>query len=314
MTVVTIVTAAVVSVACGGASTTTSDDVASVTSVTTATPVTTVPAADLAPSQQTAETVAPPETPPPCDPSDLSVWTAQVQVHAGGADAVVRVRNDGAIWCEVDVSGSPTADPMMEPDVWLDPGAWADLIVGSAGDGCDEPVVLTQTELDLNGGVVLVPTALVAPCAAQLVAFYPNEVSEEACAELAVAVTDTDDDADDDADDDDAAIVIRNDGVRPCRLGSLVSASGDDVVVVAAPPEIATPVLAAGDVVALAVRTGGGAERPVALAFDSGVTFDVALAGPTEIVGAEPQPWIGGPGGPAALDPAVMLDQLDPFG
>ena len=81
----------------------------------------------------------------------LATWTAQVIVAEASADAVVRIRNDGDLRCEVSVSGSPLIDPMMEPDVWLEPGVWADLVVGQSGDECLAPEVINVVAINVNG-------------------------------------------------------------------------------------------------------------------------------------------------------------------
>lgn len=257
------------------------------------------PADDLAPSQLSSPTAPPPETPPPCDPADLALWTAQVLVHDDEADAVIRVRNDGAEWCEVDVFASPSVDPLMEPDVWLEPGAWADLLVGPGRDPCADPTVVTSADVDVNGEAVVVPTAAVVRCGWQLIAFYPNEVSDGPCDELATAAVD-------------GAVVLSNAGSAPCRLGALVAVDAEAVAARGA-GEVAVPDLAPGDVVAFPTRAAAGSERPVTLEFDSGVTVDVAIPGAEVVDGGAPRPWIGGPGSPTADDPAAMVTALDPF-
>jgi hypothetical protein len=261
------------------------------------------PTDDLAPSQLTAPTVPPPDVPPPCDPATLTIWTAQVLAGGGWADAVLRVRNDGDEWCEVDVAGSPSVDPAMEPDVWLDPGAWADLVLGSPEGDCAAPAAIRLAEIDVNGAKVVVETAAVVPCGWRLTAFYPNRTSDEQCTELGVAAVD-------------GAVVVRNDGPGSCRLGSLSSVAGEGVTAVPAAAGVAVPVLASGDLVALELGVDGDCGvRPVDLAFDTGVIIQVPVSGCEVSVGSgAPQPWIGGPGSPTADDPASLLGELDPFG
>lgn len=269
------------------------------------------PSGDLAPSQITGETVAPPEIPSPCEPDTLTMWTAQVHLGEDAADAVIRVRNDGDVWCEVDVSASPSVDPAMEPDVWLDPGAWADLVVGSPTTGCDAPTIDTHIRVDINGAEVVVETVAVT-CGWWLTAFYPNDFADEPCDDLDAAVVD-------------GAIVVRNAGFLPCGLGSLVSVAGEDASTTptegareaASGAEVAVPVLAGGDVVAFELEQRGddGPSRPVELGFDSGAVVRVALAGSAvSIAAGSPHPWIGGPGSPTGNDPATLLAALDPFG
>lgn len=261
------------------------------------------PSDDLAPSQLTAPTVPPPETPPPCDPSVLAIWTAQVMVADGFADAVLRVRNDGASWCEVDVSRSPSVDPEMEPDVWLDPGGWADLVIGESGfgDECTDPGALRIARIDANGAALDVDTAVVS-CEPQLVAFYPNETSEETCELVTAAVVV-------------GAVVMRNEGPA-CRLGTVVSVDGEAVDLDSVGPRLATPVLARGDVVSLDLSVAGECSlRPAEFAFDTGVVVTVAVAGCTATIESPvPQPWIGGPGSPTSTEPVPLLLELDPFG
>jgi len=130
-------------------------------------------ASDLAPSQAAASTVAAPDVPPPCDVDDLH-WVAEPPT---GADAlfVVRVRNNGDIECELDVSQSAIADPAMEPDVWLAPGATGELTVVDTAPGCTEPVIAPSVELVANGTPVVVPldtVELVPSCQLSAVAIY----------------------------------------------------------------------------------------------------------------------------------------------
>ena len=260
------------------------------------------PTDDLAPSQLTAATAAPPDIPLPCDPDALAIWTSQVVVEGDWADAVLRVRNDGDVWCEVDVAGSPSVDPAMEPDVWLDPGAWADLVLGPPDGECQTPAMVGLAQLDVNGSKVVVETAAVVPCGWRLTAFYPNDVSDESCSELGVVAVE-------------GALVVRNSSFQPCRLGALVSATGEGVAIVPGEPEVAVPMLAGGDLVAFELTAAGSCDvRPVELVFEGDLTVEVPLGGCTVSVGSgAPQPWIGGPGSPTADDPAALLAQLDPF-
>lgn len=281
---------------CGGTSST-GDDAATA-------PVATGPTDDLAPSQLTAETAPPPEVPPRCEPDRLTVWTAQVRPAGTTADAVLRVRNDADVRCEADVSGSPFLDPDMEPDVWLDAGGWADLVIGTADAACADRVVVPFALIDVNGERFEVPTAAVVGCGWRLTAFYPDDDAVGTCDELATAVVD-------------GAILLRNDGPRRCRLGRLAEVRGDDVVEVAGERDPAVTALAAGDVVAIAWSADDGCpERDVVLGFDAGPSPTVAIAGcAVEVETGAPGPWIGGPGGPAAatLDASELLAALDPF-
>jgi hypothetical protein len=174
---------------------------------------------ELAPSQTGADTVAPPDTPDPCRLDDLELWTARVVVGTGSADAVIRVRNAGREWCEVDVSGSPVIDPAIEPDVWLDPGGWADLVVGQRDDGpCAGPEVVATAAVVVGGETVDVPTAAVAACSWWLTAFYPQDDAADSCVatdlELTVVTP---------------FVLVRNRAPVACRLGALVGVRGVDV-------------------------------------------------------------------------------------
>jgi hypothetical protein len=130
-------------------------------------------ASDLAPSQTTASTVAAPDVPPPCELDDLQ-WVAD---PATDDDALflIRVRNAGSVECELDVSQSEIADPAMEPDVWLAPGAIGELTVVDAAPGCIDPEIDPSVQLVANGRPVAVMLDLVdlAPwCQLSAVAVY----------------------------------------------------------------------------------------------------------------------------------------------
>lgn len=253
------------------------------------------PTDHLAPSQRTAPTVPPPATPPPCSVDRLSVWTARVTVTEGGAgeiDAAIRIRNDGTAECEVDVSASSSADPTMEPDVWLEPGGWADLLLSASG--CDPAAVeFGPVELDVNGEPVRVES--VTGCDGRFVAFSPVEVSETPCDELRAAVVPA---------GAGSAVAVHHEGWSTCRLGELVSATGERVRLVArgsetgpdaTDPEL--PLLAGGDVVAIPVDLEGECPaHPVELVFDSGVAIDVFVPGcAVTLAAGAPGPWPGAP-------------------
>lgn len=133
------------------------------------------PASDLAPSQIAATTVARPATPPPCDPGVLvaSASAASTNVHVAPTVAVVTIVNEGAVRCEVDVSASAEAGAAMEPDVWLEPGAAAELLVDEEPTGCAAPVRVTAIELVLVGGSLAVALPPIEVCGVVLSAFYP---------------------------------------------------------------------------------------------------------------------------------------------
>lgn len=265
------------------------------------------PAVELAPSQLDASTVAPPETPPPCDPADIITWTAQVVVSDTAADAVIRLRNDGTEWCEVDVRASPFRDPRVEPDVWLEPGEWADLVIGGADDGCGSDPLVTDAPISLNGEERVVPTAAVQPCRWQLTAFFANETAVDPCAADALDVVATEHE-----------IVLRNSSSAACVLGELRGASGL-ATVERADGGVAITALAAGDVVAFGLDApppSGCADGPAVL--DLGVAGRVAvdpLVGCRSVELGPARPWFDGSAGPIgdAIDVATALGLLDPF-
>lgn len=268
---------------------------------------TTVTAAELAPSQVTASTVARPETPPPCDPTDLVWWTAQVAHLGTSGTATLRVRNDGASWCEVDIASSPGVSPEVEPNVWLEPGEWADLLVGSSGAGCPAEVV-REVELVVGGSTAIaVPTGVVVECDVALVAFYVAEPPAGPCATLTPTVT---------AD----ALLVRNEEFVSCDLGELVGVEGVEGVAGAEPPVGITD-LAGGDVVAFDLRPvaadcpGGTATLEFA---DAGRLAVLGLGGCAVVVQGAGRPWFGAAGGPLAQidgdDVDGALAALDPFG
>jgi hypothetical protein len=272
------------------------------------------PTDDLAPSQITADTVQPPATPGPCELGDLEFWTAQVQVGESSADAVIRVRNVGDVWCEPDISGSPQIDPAIEPDVWLDPGGWADLVVGPSGRRCYSPEILQLAEIDIHGETVDVPTAAVATCGWQLTAFYPNEVAEQPCDQLEVV-------------DAEQFVLVRNVSPWSCVLGELIGVDGNGA---STRPRTDFDVpaivdLAPGDVIGFVhvfdpVDDCDAGPSPGTMAFDvaGSVPVDEVVCGAIYEVGAG-RPWYGDPAGPLAaplddpLDLELALAELDPF-
>lgn len=135
------------------------------------------PADDLAPSQRTASTVPRPATPPPCDPDVVEVVATLVTPSVPPVGVTFRVTNLGTVWCEVDLSGSSSVDGRMEPDVWLEPGGAAELLVSLDVDGCDAPADVDAVEVDVNGSTRSVPFAPVvaelALCGWRLMAFAP---------------------------------------------------------------------------------------------------------------------------------------------
>lgn len=246
----------------------------------------------LAPSQIAASTVARPETPPPCDPVDLVWWTAQATSAGTTSTAIVRVRNDGDTWCEIDIAGSPTLSVEAEPNVWLEPGEWGDLVVGSDDDRCS-PTVFDTVEVVVSHVIVEVPSIGVAACEPSLLAFYVAEPPAGPCTDLDALVVDD-------------AVVVRNRGFESCELGVVIGPGTRDD---AAP---AVTALAGGDVVAIDVVPAGVdcATPAESVVFDVAGTIEVAGLEGCPLAGAA-HPWFGSVSSPAL--PGDVLDDLDPF-
>lgn len=137
-------------------------------------------AIELAPSQISAATVPEPTSVAACDVERL---TFESSAGAGGAPegsvaAVVRITNDGPVRCEVDVSESPLADPLMEPDVWIEPGGQAELLVEHDGSTCAAPSPVTTVELRVNGSALDVPVVVESTCGLSLTAVFAVEPGE----------------------------------------------------------------------------------------------------------------------------------------
>jgi hypothetical protein len=167
--------------ACGGVE-------AGVTAGTAAPPATTLPAAPTTMATVTATlpivtgppvvasepvalpaTTTPPPLPPPCDPSVLGFDASPVS----GGELVVTITNTGGDRCEANLKRSPGVDPRMEPDVWLDPGASAELLVEVDTRICVAPIDVDAIDLDVNGVAVAVSVAPMRVCILTLTALYP---------------------------------------------------------------------------------------------------------------------------------------------
>ena len=96
-------------------------------------------------------TTTPPPLPPPCDPSVLEFDASPVI----DGELVVTITNGGDEWCEANLQRSPGVDPLMEPDVWLDPGASAQLLVDVETRICVAPIDVDTIDLDVNGVAVV---------------------------------------------------------------------------------------------------------------------------------------------------------------
>ena len=137
-----------------------------------ATPVTTRyrgPALSLAPSQLAHPTVAPPTAPGRCEPAALHVAAVLGDRAAGDPAVIVTFTNAGSVECEVDLGTEWAITHDVEPSVWLQPGAAADLW----GDGpeCDSPS--PEWPLEVNGRVRSVALPPGAPCDVVPTAFFP---------------------------------------------------------------------------------------------------------------------------------------------
>jgi hypothetical protein len=133
----------------------------------------TAPADGLAPSQVTAETVPRPNTPPPCRPDDIAVLSSEIAPGAAPATMVLSLHNEGGSRCEVDIRESTSVDPLMEPDVWLDPGGWAEVVIDLRDGTCGESDRAGTIPIDVNGTTRLVPLGEIVVCDWTLNAFYP---------------------------------------------------------------------------------------------------------------------------------------------
>jgi hypothetical protein len=274
----------------------------------------------LAASQVSAATVAAPDTPTPCDVDDLAIWTAQVRLGDSTADAVIRVRNDGDAWCEVDIGESASIDPAIEPDVWLDPGESADLVLGQAGDACVDPTLVESAEVGIGGETVVVPTAMLAECGARFDAFYPVDAAVAPCSvdDLDVLAVET-------------FVLVRNGSSDACRLGDLTDVDGirfsatdlgDLGLVGAASPPVVD--LAVGDVVGFPVVWDPVADcdhvtSAGTLIFSAAGSIPGELAECSRYLLGPGRPWFGDPGGPLAgltsgrVDVEAVRRALDPF-
>ena len=261
-------------------------------------------ATDLAPSQTADSTVPEPPTPDACGADAVEMWTAQVA--ADGSTAAIRVRNVSDRWCDVDIGRTPRIDPAIEPDVWLQPGETADLVVGPSTGDCADPEAVDRVQVAVLDDSVLVPTVLVT-CGWWLTALYPNDVPTEPCdsADLEVAVT--------------ASVVVRNASAMPCRLGGVDAVEGADVV----PTSDTSPrilELLPGDVVAFGQLSGDPCEGANTVVLVDGLAGrlevpDVDCAIVFELGPATP--WFGTDFGPRHSDDRpdadAVIAALDPF-
>jgi hypothetical protein len=173
----------------------------------------------LAPSQITADTVAPPPVPDPCDPDELAWWTAAVEADDAepqSLTAVIRVENRGETWCEVDIAESPHFAPEVEPDVWLEPGGLASVAFGPDGTGCTGRRVEKVALVGLGGRMLEVPTLAAGECLG-FSAFYPEISPTRPCdaGQLDATIV------------SDHGFVVVETGVS-CRIGALTAVTVGD--------------------------------------------------------------------------------------
>jgi hypothetical protein len=220
----------------------------------------------------------------------------------------------GDEWCEPDISASPLIDPAIEPDVWLDPGGWADLVVGQSGRECFNPSLVTLAQLDVGGEAVVVPTAAVATCGWRLTAFFPNEIAAEPCDQLDVVGVD-------------GFVLVRNPSFGSCVLGELIGVEGN-AASLAPPTDAGVSVivdLAPGDVVAFTRAVDPTIDCDADPSAGT-LTFEAAgvVDAPEQTCGViyeagAGRPWFGDLNGPLSpfTGDAFELDQvlaaLDPF-
>jgi hypothetical protein len=120
-----------------------------------------------APSATSPSTVAHPAEPPLCEVDALTFSATDA--------GAIRIRNESTALCEVDVFESELADPLMEPNVWLDPGTEAEVLVEDANAACDAPVPIASIELVVNGRAVEVAVSIPPTCGVALTAIYQVE-------------------------------------------------------------------------------------------------------------------------------------------
>ena len=239
-----------------------------------------------------------PEQPPLCLPEQVTVWTARL--GPGPDVAALRLRNDGFARCEVDVRGTVGLHRYSEPDVWLEPGATADFVVGPSGRTCLLPDEISEVAFLIGGVEVRRATAVVAVCGAAFTALYPNEPPDGPCTDLAATVVP-------------GAVVLVNRSTRACGIGRLIGADGVAVMTPSASTEglVEVDVLGPGDSAAVETAPVGPAgpcapaDRLIELRFDDGTVVTTNRSGCEFAVAVGPvRPWVGGLGGTSVRDSA----------
>jgi hypothetical protein len=141
---------------------------APMSTVTATLPTITLPPVASTPATAAA-TTSPPLLPPPCDPAVL----AFVSSTPVGDELIITISNRGGKRCEANLSRSPGVDPRMEPDVWLDAGASAELVVAIDSRICVAPLDVDTIDLVVNGEPLAVAVAPMQVCILSLTALYP---------------------------------------------------------------------------------------------------------------------------------------------
>jgi hypothetical protein len=137
--------------------------------VTATLPTITLPPVAGPPATAAAATTPPPLLPPPCDPAALAFESSA----PAGDELIVTITNRGDGRCEANLSRSPGVDRRMEPDVWLDAGASAELVVGIDTRICVAPLDVDTIDLVVNGEPLAVPITPMRVCILRLTALYP---------------------------------------------------------------------------------------------------------------------------------------------
>ena len=259
--------------------------------------------------------------PPDCVPgsASLPVWTAGVRIdaRAGTADAVLRIENTGSEPCEIELGASPLVTDLVEPNVVVEAGGWAQLVVGPSGRECLSPEVLTDATVVLEGVELTVPTVAIGICGFLFTELFAVDHPTEPCTadDLSAIATA-------------GGIAVRNDGVRGCIVGLVEAASADGTDVMTAPSPTggdvtAVTALAPFDVVlvptAIDAACARGGPGGTTVQFSSGASVEVVLPACTTVAAGAPHPLYGSSGRPLqAADPADWPDgwfaELDPFG
>jgi hypothetical protein len=114
-------------------------------------------------------TTTPPVLPPPCDPAALAFAASQPV----DGELIITITNGGGQRCEANLQRSPGVDPLMEPDVWIDPGASAELLVEIDTRICVAPLDVDAIDLVVNDQPLGVAVAPMRVCILSLTALYP---------------------------------------------------------------------------------------------------------------------------------------------